>query len=54
MSKISVKVDSDLIAEYKLLFEQCSGYKPTMSRVMDKLMKDEIERLKKELSKKKK
>lgn len=54
MSKTTVKVDAELKAEYETLFEEVHGVKPVTSSLLDKCMKEEIEKLTVELRKKKK
>jgi hypothetical protein len=53
-NKTTVKVDADIKAEYETLFEQVHGVKPVTSSLLDNCMREEIDNLKKELSKKKK
>ncbi|MCB1179128.1 MAG: hypothetical protein KDK36_16200 [Leptospiraceae bacterium] len=53
MSKTTMKVDAELKAEYEKLFEKLNGVKPVTSSFIDNTLEKEIEKLKKELSKKK-
>jgi len=50
----TVKVDSELKAEYENLFEELHGVQPKTSTFLNKELREEIEELKKELKKKKK
>ncbi len=51
-NKTTVKVDSELKAEYEKLFEEVHGVQPKTSSFLDNELKAEIEDLKKKLKKK--
>lgn len=54
MSKTTVKVDADKKARYEELVKQVIGVKPKTSDFVDSALDEEIARLERELSKKKK